>query len=87
MRGAGDGMKYIFFGGALSLIGACIGFPAGAMFAPRYRIRFDGTQTGVCGNEFGEPGMIVGLLAGLLLGIWLAYYTSRTPIFVPDPSV
>ena len=79
-------MKYITYGGALAFVGAFLGFPVGVMFAPSYRIAPDGTQTWVCGNEFGEPGMIIGLVSGLLLGLWLAYRSSRKPISRPTAN-
>jgi hypothetical protein len=72
-------MKYFLFGGSLALIGACVGFSVAATFAPRYRIMPDGAQTWVCGNEYGDPGMMIGLVSGLALGLWLAYRSSRKP--------
>lgn len=71
------GLAYILMCGALTFVGGLVGFGVGASMAPRYRVLPDGTQTSVCGNEYGDPGALVGMAAGLLLGCWLAYRLSR----------
>jgi hypothetical protein len=72
-------MKYAIYGILAAVVGAILGWPVGLSFAPESRIAHDGTSTWVCGNEYGEPGMLIGLITGLLLGLILARRSSARP--------